>query len=131
MNKLNPLYILLFFITLLILSYIQLNIVKKDYEKISSKYENFKIDANNFKEYKKTWFNQNRVTKKLDNIVKSTSFRKEKILKAENSNIIKVKIESSSPIVLSKFLNRVLNEKFIIKKLDIKKRSILIEIGVK
>lgn len=131
MNKLNPIYILVFIITLFIVSTSMLSTQKKEYVELSKDFINISIKSKNYKEYKDTWFNTKRVLKSLDVILRTSSFKKEKILKTQNSNIIKVKIESSNPRTLDKFLKRVLNEKFRIRKLSIKKQSISIEIGLK
>ncbi len=131
MNKLNPLYILVLVFTILIISFVKLNDVKKDYALESSLVNSFDEKAIVFNDYKKTWFNEKVTIGKLESILKSSIFKNEKILKTQNKNLIKVKIESSNPKILDKFLNRILNEKFLIKKLDINKRSIFIEIGFK
>lgn len=131
MNKLNPLYILVLVFTILIISFVKLGDIEKDYVLENSQVNSFDIKAKSYNDYKKTWFNQKVIRKRLDTIIKSSIFKNEKILKTENKNVIRVKIESLNPRILDKFLNRVLNEKFLIKKLDIKKNSILIEIGFK
>ncbi len=131
MNKLNPMYILVFIITLFIVSTSMLSTQKKEYVELSKDFINISIKSKNYKEYKDTWFNTKRVLKSLDAILRTSNFKKEKILKVQNSNIIKVKIESSNPRTLDKFLKRVLNEKFRIRTLSIKKQSISIEIGLK
>jgi len=130
MNKLNPLYILGLIITIFIVSFSLLSNEKEAYKNSVKSYENIKTKSKDFKEYKQTWFDKNKVKRKVDNIVKNSTFRKEKILKIEKSNIIRLKIESGNPRVLNKFLNRILNEKLILKKLDVQKRSISMEIGI-
>ena len=131
MNKLNPLYILVLVFTILVISFIKLEDLKNNYNTQSSYLSSFDSKAKLYNEHKKTWFNEKNVAKKIDIIIKSSVFKNEKILKTQNKNFIKIKIESPNPRILDKFLNRVLNEKFLIKKLDIKKRSILMEIGFK
>ncbi len=131
MKRLNPIYILALIATLLIISFTSLSQKKDEYKSLNKNLNSLSIKAESFNEYKSSWFNKRKVIKKLDSIVKSSSFRKEKILRVENKNIIRVKIQSENPRVLNKFLNRVLNEKFIFKKLDIQKDSISFEIGVK
>lgn len=131
MNKLNPIYILVFIMTLFIVSTSMLSTQKKEYVELSKDFINIKSKSKNYKEYKDTWFNTKRVLKSLDTILRTSSFKKEKILKTQNSNVVKVKIESSNPRTLDKFLKRVLNEKFRIRKLSIQKQSISIEIGLK
>ncbi|XPV67454.1 MAG: hypothetical protein ACNI25_09010 [Halarcobacter sp.] len=129
MSKLNPIYILAFIATIFILSIILVINKKSDFENMSSDYYQINSSAKNFNEYKTTWFDKNRVKTRLDRLLKSSSFRNEKILKSENSNLIKVKIESNKQNILEQFLNRVLNDKFIIKKIELEKTSIYLEIG--
>ncbi|PLY08329.1 MAG: hypothetical protein C0625_01720 [Arcobacter sp.] len=130
MNKLNPAYLLGLIVIIFIISSVSVSNQKEKYKNSIQAYESMKIKSKNFKEYKQTWFNKSEVRKKIDSIVRNSTFRKEKILKVEQSNIIKLKIESRNPRVLNKFLNRVLNEKIILKKLDVQKRSISMEIGI-
>lgn len=131
MKRLNPIYIIALIAVLFIISFSVLNGKKSEYEELNNQFLSLNTKAKNFKEYKKSWFDEKYIIKKINLIVKSSSFRKEKILKTQNKNSIRVKIESENPIVLNKFLNRVLNEKLRLKKLDIQKRSISFEIGLK
>jgi len=131
MNKLNPIYILALVITLFIVSISMLNSKKEQFHSLDKEAKTLSVKAKDFKVYKNTWFNQQKVSKKLDLILRNSSFKNEKILKTQNKNTIKVKIQSNDPIVLNRFLNRVLNERFALKKIDIQKRSISFEIGFK
>jgi hypothetical protein len=58
-------------------------------------------------------------------------FKNEKITKTSTKESIKIKIESSNPQVLDNFLNRFLNKQLIMKKIEIDKNFINLEIGVK
>ncbi len=131
MNKLNPIYILALIITLFIVSLSMLNSKKEQFHRLDKEAKTLSVKAKDFRDYKKTWFNEKTILKRLNRILKSSTFKKENILKTQNKNSIKVKIESNDPRVLNKFLSRVLNEKFVFKKLDIQKRTISFEIGLK
>lgn len=131
MNKLNPIYILALIITLFIVSLSMLNSKKEQFHRLDKEAKTLSVKAKDFRDYKKTWFNEKTILKRLNRILKSSTFKKENILKTQNKNSIKVKIESNNPRVLNKFLSRVLNEKFVFKKLDIQKRTISFEIGLK
>lgn len=131
MKRINPIYILALIVTFFILSFSLLSDKKDEYQELNKQFLSLNEKAKNFKEYNQNWFNEKRVQKKIDTIVKSSSFRKEKILKTQNKNSVRVKIESDNPKVLNKFLNRVLNEKFRFKKLEIQKRTISLEIGLR
>ncbi len=131
MNKLNPIYILALIITLFIVSISMLNSKKEQFYSLDKEAKTLSVKAKNFRDYKKTWFNEKRILKRVDRILKNSNFKKEKILKTQNKNSIKVKIDSNNPKVLNKFLSRILNEKFVFKKLDIQKKTISFEIGLK
>lgn len=131
MNKLNPIYILALMVTLFIISILVLDSKKQQYHEVDKKLISLNAKAQEYKEYKTSWFHKQRVIKKFNAIVQSRAFRGEKILKTQNETSIRVRIESMNPKVLNKFLNRVLNEKFLFKKLDIKKQSISFEVGFK
>lgn len=130
MKRLNPIYILALVITLFIISITVSSSKKDEFKSLNSEYSSFRTKVGDFKEYKQTWFDEKKIVKKIDTILRSPIFMKEKILKTQNNSIVRVKIESSNSQTLGKFLNRFLNERFIIKKLDVQKSSILVEIGL-
>lgn len=129
MSRLNPIYILALAVTIFIISLTMFINKKSDFENLSKSYTLINSKAKTFNEYKTTWFDKNRVRNSLDKILKSSSFRNEKVLKHEDSNLIKVKLQSKNQRVLDQFLNRVLNDKFIIRKLQLEKDSIYLEVG--
>lgn len=130
MKRLNPLYILALIITILIITFVSLNNKKDEYDSLNKSVNKLEQKAKSYRNSKDTWFNKKRVENKIDKIINSSLFKKEKILKAKNGNLIKIKIESLNQKILDKFLNRVLNEKIILKKLEIKKTSIYFELEV-
>ena len=67
----------------------------------------------------------------MDLILKNKIFSNQKILKASTNELIKLKIESDDPKILDNFLNKILNKELAIKKLEIEKRYINLEIGIK
>lgn len=131
MKRINPIYILGLIIVLFIGSYTSLNNKKEEFRNSTKEINTLSKKAKNYKDYKDTWFNEKTIIKRVDSIIKNPSFRKEKILKSQTENKIRIKMESQNPRILNRFLNRMLNEKFIFKKLDIQKSSITLEIGLK
>lgn len=89
-----------------------------------------KSQAKDFNEYKKNWNNEKFVTKVLDNILKNKAFSNQKILRAKTKNTIKVKIQSNDQRILNSFLNKILNKNLIMKKVELEKNFINIEIGI-
>ena len=131
MNKLNPIYIIALLLVLLLVSSLHLNNKKNEFEILNKSFESLETKINGYKDYKKNWINEKKVVSKLNSILRSSKFRNEKILKTQSGKIIKVKIESLNQKLLNSFLNRVLNQKFVLRKLQIKKSSIYLEIRYK
>ncbi|RXK12172.1 hypothetical protein CP965_10360 [Halarcobacter mediterraneus] len=131
MNKINPIYIISLVFVLFLFSLSLLSSSKNALNTIESELKELNKLSLEYKEYKNNWFNKEEIEKRVDRLVKSISFKNEKVLVSQSENIIKIKIQSKDEKVLEKFLKRVLNEKFILKKLDVKKDSIYLEIGVK
>jgi len=130
MNKLNPIYILALVITIFIISLVKQNQKKDELNNIELNYEQIQTKAKHLNEYKQKWFDKNETIKDLNFILKDSFFRKENITKIENEKHIRVKIESKNQVILNKFLNKVLNKKFILNKLIIEKNSISFEVMI-
>ena len=131
MKRLNPLYIISLFITILVISIFLLsqekNILKVKTEELNA----IQIKAKENKSLKNTCNNEKYVNDTLDLILKNKIFSNQKILKASTNELIKLKIESDDPKILDNFLNKILNKELAIKKLEIEKRYINLEIGIK
>jgi len=130
MKRINPLYLIALSLTILFISFYVLNnekiilIEKKDELNLIIK------KAKDYKLYKESWNNEIFVSKTLDNILKNRKFLNQKVLRAKTKNSVKVKILSSDQKILNAFLNKLLNKKLIIKKLEIEKSFINVEIGI-
>lgn len=131
MKRLNPLYIVLLFLTLVVVSFV-LVIKEKDIYMQKIKDMNIlEVKAKEYKNLSQFWKNQKFIEKTIDEILKNSMLKNEKITKTSTKESIKIKIESSNPQVLDNFLNRFLNKQLIIKKIEIDKNFINLEIGVK
>lgn len=131
MKRLNPLYIILLFLTFVFISFFQLNSTKNEYKNAYSDYEDLRSISKDFNELKTQWNNEKYVNETLDVILKNKMFSNQKILRAKVNNVIKLKIESSDPKILDNFLNKILNKPLQINKLELDKSFINLEIGVK
>lgn len=131
MKRLNPLYIIALFVTIVFVSFYLLANEKKEYSSKVTEFNKIQIKAKEFKDYKSNWNNEKFVNKTLDQILRSRTFSNQKVLRVKNRDRIKVKLQSSNPKILNSFLNKVLNKKLIIKKLEIDKNYINLEIGLK
>jgi hypothetical protein len=131
MKRLNPLYVILLFLTILIISIFSLNKEKNNFKEKSQEYSTFKIKAKEYKNLKEQWLNEKFVNETLDQILKNKMFSNQKFLRATTKDLVKVRIESDDPKILDSFLNKILNKQLELKKLEIEKRFINLEIGIK
>lgn len=129
MNKINPLYILALMLTLVLLSFQQLNEQKNSFNEKAKEFESLKAKAKEYRNLSNSWANKQNSINTINQIVNSSKFRKHKILKVETQKNLKVKIESKDSKVLNDFLNRVLNKQLIIEKMELQKDYIALEIG--
>ena len=130
MNRLNPLYIIFIFLTIFIVSFYMLDAEKKNFDNKNIEYLNTSKNAKDYKSFKETWDNKVYVNKILNQILSNKIYKTSKILKTELQNSIKIKISSSEEKVLNDFLNKILNKQVIIKKLEMTKVSISLELGI-
>ena len=131
MNRLNPLYIILLFTTILFLSFYTTSNEKKLYLEKINEVKNLQTKALEFKSLVNSWTNEKYINSTLDEILKAQIFVNQQITKTATKEAIKIKIESANPQVLDTFLNRVLNKQLIIKKLEINSNFIDLEVGTK
>ncbi|BAK74208.1 MAG: hypothetical protein AB7S49_00335 [Arcobacter sp.] len=131
MTRINPLYIILLFLTLFFISFYLVSNQKKLYLEKSLETIQLEIKAKEYKDLSNSWKNEKYINKTLDEILKNSIFKNEKIVKTATKESIKIKIETTDSRVLDNFLNRVLNKQLIIKKLELDKNFIILEVGTK
>lgn len=131
MTRINPLYIILLFLTLFFISFYLLSKQKEVYLEKSLQTIQLEIKAKEYKDLSNSWKNEKFINKTLDEILKNSIFKNEKIVKTVTKESIKIKIETTDSRILDNFLNRVLNKQLIIKKLELDKNFIILEIGTK
>ncbi len=131
MSRINPLYIVAIITSLLLISLYILNQNINIFKQKQNEYKQIQIKAKEYKDFNTSWNNKKNISKTLDNILKNRLFLKEKILRVNTLNSIKIKIQSKNQKVLNTFLNKILNKKFIIKKLNLTKNYISLEIGTR
>lgn len=131
MNRLNPLYVVFLLFTILFISFFSLSNIKKLYSEKLVEVNDIQTKAKEYKSLVSYWKNQEFVSKTVDEIVKSSTFKNENIVKTETNEIIKIKIESTNPDILDSFLNKILNKQLIIRKMELDRNHIYVEIGIK
>lgn len=131
MTRINPLYIILLFLTLFFISFYLVSNQKKLYLEKSLETIQLETKAKEYKDLSNSWKNEKYINKTLDEILKNSIFKNEKIVKTATKESIKIKIETTDSRILDNFLNRVLNKQLIIKKLELDKNFIILEVGTK
>ena len=131
MNRLNPLYILGLFLTIVFISFFSLSNEKNLYKEKVEESTQLEQKSKEYKSLTNVWKNEEYVNKTVDEILKNSTFKNENIVKTATKENIKIRIESSNPQVLDSLLNKVLNKQLIIKKLELDKNFINLEIGLK
>ena len=130
MNRLNPLYIIGLFLTILFISFYLLSTSKDEFLNKNIEYLNMDKNAKDYKSFQSTWNNKVYVNNTLNQILKNKIYTNLKILRVETKNSIKLKVTSSDEKILNDFINKILNKQVIIKKLDIEKTYINIELEI-
>ena len=131
MNRLNPLYVVALAVTIVFVSFFLLEEEMSLYNQNNNEFSNIQVKAKEYKDFKSSWNNKTFVNKTLNQILRNSSFKNQKVLRVDTDSSIKVKMISDNPKVLNSFLNRILNKKLIIKKLEIDKSFVDLEIGLK
>lgn len=131
MNRLNPLYIILLFVTITFLSFYTSSNEKKSYIEKLDEIKVVQTKAFEFKSLASTWTNEKYINNTLDEILKSQIFVNQQITRTATKEAIKIKIQSSNQQVLDTFLNKILNKQLIIKKIELDSNFIDLEIGIK
>ena len=128
MNRLNPLYIILLFVTITFLSFYVTSNEKKSYIEKLDEIKVVQTKAFEFKSLASTWTNEKYINNTLDEILKSQIFVNQQITRTATKEAIKIKIQSANQQVLDTFLNKILNKQFIIKKIELYSNFIYLEV---
>lgn len=131
MNRLNPLYMILLFVTIAFLSFYISTNQKETYIEKLNEVKILQSKALEFKSLVNTWTSEKYINNTLDEILKSQTFANQQITRTATKESIKIKIQSTNPQVLDTFLNKILNKQLIIRKLELNTNFIDLEVGIK
>ena len=127
MNKINPSYLFLITLVVMLFSIVQLN---KSYNRLEiNQQENVQYLklANKYKKLKTTWSNNN-TKNNIMSIVKILHIKNITIEK--RNNILKIQIKNSNFLIIDKFLNKLLNNAIIINSFKITNNSLKMEVSI-
>ncbi|MEA3513309.1 MAG: hypothetical protein U9R37_06880 [Campylobacterota bacterium] len=126
MKKIDPLYILLLSFAILIVSIISLSDSKQELFNTQNEYKEFVKLSSQYSGLKNSWQSKN-IDKKIEKVLKQSNIKKYDLSKTKNS--IKIVVDDEPLNKLDKFINKILNDSFEIKKLDISDKKIELEVG--
>jgi len=130
MNRINPLYILALFLVLALYSFTVVKDKEQDFLSHNAEFNQLLTKAKEYKKLKSNNIDRNKVIKTINQITTDSRFKKAKITTNKSKKSISLKIKTDDFRLLNKFVNRVLNEKLSILKLEIKRNKINMDIGL-
>ncbi|RLA82803.1 MAG: hypothetical protein DRG78_06140 [Epsilonproteobacteria bacterium] len=126
MIRINPMLVLLLAIVIFIVS---ISSLKQSEIELNSQIENrsdFILLSDKYKSLKSTWGKKD-IQKELKKIAKQLSIKDIVVVKKDKLIIVKIKNKNIRDI--DRFINKILNNSFLINKLNITSKQAIIEIG--
>lgn len=114
MNRINPLYLGLFLVFILLISVFQLNDAKDELKEVKSSYKKTLKIANELKALKSVYKEKQKIKTILNSAKVDTKYKK---------NSVKVHSKSMDKKTLTNLMSKLLNGSYNINSLDIKKLS--------
>ena len=131
MNRINPLYIIGLFLVLVLISFISLSNQKNLFYNKKNQLSDLEIRFKEYYDISNFWKNEKYINETIDEILNSSLLKDEDIVKIVTKDNIKLKLETASEQNLDSFLNMILNKQLIIRKLEIKRTMVNVEIGLR
>ena len=127
MNRFNPFYILVF--SALIFSYSIFLLENENNDLIVATKDNkeFVNLANRYNTLQRTWGDNTKTLKKIENIIKQSKIKNANII--SNDKTIKITIKNASLKSMDKFVNKVFNESIEVLNFSLTKKSLDMEVG--
>ncbi len=128
MNRLNPIYLLLFSFCLFSYSIFDLKSSNDNLTEIQEKNKEFIKIATQYSSLQKAWGSEKNTKKICEDILKISGIRDVKII--TNTKTIKIIIKNASLKSLDKFMNKLLNETVVILNFSLTKNSLDLEVSL-
>lgn len=128
MNRISPLYILYFLLLITLFSFIFIFLKEKELKEETINLRVFYQKVTNFTGLREEYSNKNNIRKKIQSIINAAKKEDVSINANFKSKMVILEINSSNTSLINKFINKILNEKLKIKKLNISRSSIFVEI---
>ncbi len=131
MNRINPLYILFLFITFAIISFSMVKDVKSEFNNNVKKSLSFNKMAIEYASLKNNWFDKREIQRKINNLRNEIKVKNGKLEISISKKIAIIKLHTNEKEVIAKFVNKILNKKLLINKLDITRNQVFVEVNLK
>ena len=123
MNRINPLYIALLLVGILLFLVVQLNGVKSDLNEVKEEYKTTKNMVSELRSLKNTYGNKEKVKKSLKRILNLSSLRSADIKQSSRKSGISFSSSSMDKKALDALMGKILNGAYNIEKFKVKKIS--------
>ena len=123
MNKINPLYILGFFVLVLILTVIQNYSIQNKIAEAAQLVSTIKQNGQEISTLKKHWKNSKQTVQHIEALLNQNPFKSKVIKKERKASLYKIALHHLDAPLLDRFLGKILNEYVVLKKLTIDRAS--------
>lgn len=130
MNRINPVYVLIGLFIIAFLSFVMVSSKKSEFERETQSLFTFKQKAKVYSDLSENWNNADKIKDTLNKVLNNSKFKQLNISRVDKDNSIKIKFSTKDPRIVDSFVNKILNEKLQIKRLDVTLFDVSLEIGV-
>jgi hypothetical protein len=127
MKILNPFYTLVTVVVIFIISIILLNNQSQKLINQQNQNKQYEQLALKYNKLNKAWKNRSKTIKAINYAIKTAKIKNVNITK--NQHLAKIQINNTTSAKIDKFLQKILNETIMIKKLSFSNRSLTMEVG--
>ncbi len=123
MNKINPIYILAFFVLVLIITIIQTNAIQREIVATTQLVSSIKQNGQEIASLKKHWKDSKQTLQRIEAILNQPPFKQKVVQKKRKANSYSLALHHLDAPLLDKFVSKMLNEYIIVKKITIERSS--------
>ncbi len=123
MNKINPLYLLLFFVLVVLLMIYKVSETETQINEVIRQNAHFESDGKEISGLKNRWKDSDAVVKRIDTILSLKNFSSQISKRDKTKTGYKIVLEGLDNVTLDAFTNKLLNESIAIKSIEIERIS--------
>ncbi|GEM_PF-1404528 len=123
MNKINPLYILGFFVLVLILTIVQNHSMQNKIAEATQLVSSIKQNGQKIATLKEHWKNSKQTLQHIESLLNQKPFNSKVVKNERKSSRYTIALEHLDAPLLDRFLGKILNEYVVLKKISIDRSS--------